>query len=146
MARNPGRPLSPHLTIWKWGPAMLVSILHRATGTALAIGGGIIFVWWLAAAAGGPESYATFSHWIYHADRMRVTADLATLVNVLARLAAIAFTWAFFQHMFSGLRHFVLDTGAGYELKTNKTWSIATIIGSVVVTVALLPIILKGVI
>ena len=32
MARNAARPLSPHLTIWKWGPHMLVSILHRATG------------------------------------------------------------------------------------------------------------------
>lgn len=146
MARNPGRPLSPHLTIWKWGPHMLVSILHRVTGSALAIGGGIIFVWWLAAAAGGPESYATFSHWIYRADAMRDTAGLATIVNVLARLAAIGFTWAFFQHMFTGLRHFVLDTGAGYELKTNKTWSMATLVASVLVTLALLPIILKGVI
>ena len=26
------RPLSPHLQVWRWGPHMLVSILHRATG------------------------------------------------------------------------------------------------------------------
>ena len=45
MARNTARPLSPHLTIWRWGPHMLVSILHRATGTALAIGGGTLFTW-----------------------------------------------------------------------------------------------------
>ena len=30
------RPLSPHLQIWRWGPHMLVSILHRATGDGLA--------------------------------------------------------------------------------------------------------------
>ena len=58
MARNPGRPLSPHLTIWKWGPHMLVSILHRATGVANAIGGGILLIWWLLALAGGEASYA----------------------------------------------------------------------------------------
>ena len=48
MHRNPTRPLSPHLTIWKWGPHMLVSILHRITGAGLAIVGGAAFVWWLA--------------------------------------------------------------------------------------------------
>ncbi len=49
-------------------------------------------------------------------------------------LVAIGLTWSFFQHLFSGLRHFVLDTGAGYELKTNRMGSILTIAGSVVVT------------
>jgi succinate dehydrogenase / fumarate reductase cytochrome b subunit len=39
---------------------MLVSILHRATGTALAVGGGILFTWWLAAAAAGPAASANF--------------------------------------------------------------------------------------
>ena len=33
------RPLSPHLSIWRWGPHMVVSILHRATGVALSIAG-----------------------------------------------------------------------------------------------------------
>ena len=42
MHRNPDRPMSPHLTIWKWGPHMLVSILHRVTGTGLAIVGGVV--------------------------------------------------------------------------------------------------------
>ncbi len=68
MAHNPARPLSPHLSIWKWGPHMLVSILHRATGTALAIGGGLIFTWWLTAAAMSPAAYLVFYHWIVDAD------------------------------------------------------------------------------
>ena len=63
MHRNPERPLSPHLTIWKWGPHMLVSILHRITGTGLAIVGGGVFVWWLLATADGPEAYASFTGW-----------------------------------------------------------------------------------
>jgi len=122
MSRNPGRPLSPHLTVWKWGPAMLVSILHRATGTALAIGGGIAFVWWLVAAASGAEAYDNF---------------LAIATSWFGYLVAVGLTWSFFQHLFSGLRHFVLDTGAGYELKANRIGSILTVVGSIVVTFAI---------
>jgi len=39
---------------------MLVSILHRATGQAMALGGVVLFLWWLIAAATGPEAYAFF--------------------------------------------------------------------------------------
>ena len=53
-ATNP-RPLSPHLTIWRWGPHMTVSILHRATGVALSIAGLAILAWWLLALAQGPR-------------------------------------------------------------------------------------------
>lgn len=122
MNRNPSRPLSPHLTIWKWGPHMAVSILHRVTGVGLAVIGGIVFVWWLAAAASGPDAYATFMGW-------------ATWKWVL--IVPIGLTWALFQHLLSGLRHFVMDIGAGFELRTNKTWAIMTMIGSVLLTVAL---------
>lgn len=122
MSRNPGRPLSPHLTIWKWGPHMLVSILHRATGTGMAIGAGLGFIWWLVAAATGPEAYATF---------------LMVATSWFGYLVAIGLTWAFFQHMFSALRHFVMDIGAGYELKTNKMAALATMVGAVVVTLAI---------
>ncbi len=31
---NDKRPLSPHLQIWRWHPAMLSSILHRASAIA----------------------------------------------------------------------------------------------------------------
>lgn len=119
MSRNPGRPLSPHLTIWKWGPAMAVSILHRATGTALAIGAGLAFIWWLVAAASGAEAYATF---------------LAVATSWFGYLVAIGLTWAFLQHLFSALRHFVLDIGAGYDLKTNRMVAIGTMVGSVLLT------------
>ena len=101
---------------------MLVSILHRATGTALAIGGGVIFVWWLVAAASGPAAYETFY-------------KVAT--SWFGYLVGIGLTWTFFQHLFNGLRHFVMDVGAGFDLKTNKTSALATIGASVLVTLLL---------
>ena len=127
MARNAARPLSPHLTIWKWGPHMLVSILHRATGVALAIGGGIAFTWWLAAAASGPDAYATF---------LDVFTVRSGRLNIIGLVLFVGLTWSFFQHMGTGIRHLVLDTGAGYELKTNKTGALATMAFSVVATLA----------
>lgn len=127
MARNAARPLSPHLTIWKWGPAMLVSILHRATGAALAIGGGVLFVWWLTALAGGEASYAHFI------DLM--TSDKSGKLNLIPAVVLIGLTWSFFQHMCSGIRHLLLDTGAGYELRINKVGSIATIVISLTLTI-----------
>lgn len=132
MAHNPARPLSPHLQIWKWGPHMLVSILHRATGTALAIGGGLIFTWWLVAAATSPKAYAIFYAWVVEA---MPGSGAQSFANILAKLVGFGLSWAFFQHMASGVRHFVLDTGAGYELKVNRLGSILTIVFSVVMTV-----------
>lgn len=119
MHRNPSRPLSPHLTIWKWGPHMLVSILHRITGAGLATVGAAAFVWWLVAAASGAEAYENFLGWATH---------------WTGRVVAIGLTWALFQHTFSGLRHFVMDIGAGYELKTNKSWAVVTIVAGIVAT------------
>jgi succinate dehydrogenase / fumarate reductase, cytochrome b subunit len=121
MSSKPERPLSPHLTIWKWGPHMLVSILHRVTGGALTVAGLAILAWWLAAIAGGELAYGRF---------VKVAGHEAGLI-VLAGL-----TWAFWQHFFSGLRHLVLDTGAGYELKVNRFWSVMTLAGSLLATAA----------
>jgi succinate dehydrogenase / fumarate reductase, cytochrome b subunit len=136
MARNTARPLSPHLTIWKWGPHMLVSILHRATGTALAIGGGVLFTWWLAALAGGEQAYAGF------VDLM--TSDRTGGLNWLPLLIAVGLTWSFFQHLCSGVRHLLLDTGAGYELKRNKAGAMLTMAVAAVLTLAVWGIILGG--
>ena len=35
---NDKRPMSPHLQIWRWHPAMLSSILHRATSIISYVG------------------------------------------------------------------------------------------------------------
>jgi len=129
MSRNPDRPLSPHLSVYKWGPHMLVSILHRVTGGALATAGAAALVWWLVAAASGPEAYQSFAGW--------ATSWLGIVI-------AVGLTWAFFQHLLSGLRHLVLDMGAGFELNTNKFWANMTLIGSAVLTAGLWALILWG--
>lgn len=119
MSSNRERPLSPHLTIWKWGPHMVVSILHRITGTGLTFVGLAVLAWWLAALSGGQESYSGF------------TAIAGNWVG-LTILAGL--TWAFWQHLFSGLRHLVLDTGAGYELRVNRFWAVMTVAASLFAT------------
>ena len=120
MARTSSRPLSPHLTIWKWGPHMAVSIMHRVTGNGLATVGALGLVWWLMAAAIGPEAYATF---------------VSCATSPIGYLVMIGLSWFFFQHLCSGLRHFVLDMGAGYELRTNKSWSIGVFLAGVALTI-----------
>jgi succinate dehydrogenase / fumarate reductase cytochrome b subunit len=119
MHRNPSRPLSPHLTIWRWGPHMLVSILHRVTGSGLATVGAIAFVWWLVAAASGEQAYATFTSW--------ATSWVGIVI-------AVGLTWAMFQHTLSGLRHYVMDIGAGFEIRRNKFWAMMTLAGSITLT------------
>jgi len=111
---------------------MLVSILHRMCGVGLATVGVFAFVWWLVALASGPEGYAVFHNYVVRAPEGN---GLATVTTVLGKLAAIGLTWAFFQHMANGLRHFVLDTGAGYELKTNKTGAVVAMGSALVLTV-----------
>jgi succinate dehydrogenase / fumarate reductase cytochrome b subunit len=129
------RPRSPHLQVYKWSPAMAVSILHRASGDGLAIVGACMFLWWLGALAAGPDAYAAFLACVWH-DPSPEIGTLHQITNIVGKIVLVGLTWAFFQHLFSGLRHFVLDTGAGYELKTNKLWSIAVIAAGVLATAA----------
>lgn len=115
------RPISPHLMDgaalhWRWGPAMLSSILHRVSGVVATVG---IFValWWLGALVSGPESYAFFVE--------QATSWYGTVVLV-------GVSWGVIAHAITGIRHFVLDTGAGYELASNKLWAnVSTVLGFV---------------
>ncbi len=121
MTAPTSRPLSPHLTIWKWGPHMLVSILHRVTGSALTFAGLALLTWWLLAIASGASAYDQF-------------AEAAT--HPVGMFVLVGLTWAFWQHTFSGLRHLFLDMGAGYELKTNKLFAVLTIAAALFATAA----------
>lgn len=114
---------------------MTVSILHRASGDGLAIVGASMFLWWLYAIAAGPEAYAAFVACVWH-DPSPDAGTFHLITNLLGKVVLVGLTWAFFQHLFSGLRHFVLDAGAGYELKTNKMWSIVVIAAGVFATAA----------
>ncbi|MEO7366089.1 MAG: succinate dehydrogenase, cytochrome b556 subunit [Sphingomicrobium sp.] len=119
MASQHPRPLSPHLGVWRWGPHMLVSILHRMTGAALSFAGLAMLVWWLLAIAGGANSYASFSKAAAHP---------------IGLIVMVGLTWAFFQHLLSGIRHLVMDSGAGFELDTNKRFAALTLVGSLFLT------------
>lgn len=121
-ARPRPRPLSPHLSHWKWGVHMAVSILHRVTGHALALVAVPILVWWLLALSSGQDAYKQFF-------------DLAA--GWPGYVVGIGFTWIFFQHLANGVRHLVMDTGAGFDLDDNRRSSTATLIFSLLITVAL---------
>lgn len=127
------RPRAPHLQVYKWGPAMATSILHRVSGDGLAIVGACMFLWWLGALAAGPDAYAALIACVWH-DPSPEAGTFHQITNILGKVVLIGLTWAFFQHLFSGLRHLVLDTGAGYELKTNKLWSTVVILGALLAT------------
>ena len=98
---------------------MVVSILHRATGSALSFAGLGILTWWLVAIASGPDAYATF---------------VGAATHPLGLVVLIGLTWSFFQHLLSGIRHLVMDTGAAFELGVNKTFAILTIVVSLLLT------------
>lgn len=119
MATARSRPLSPHLSIWRWGPNMAASIIHRASGVALSFAGLGILTWWLYAIANGPQAYAEFTK---------------TATSPVGIVVLIGVTWSFFQHLLSGIRHLVMDSGAIFELGINKTSAILTFIGAIVLT------------
>ena len=67
MAQKPNRPISPHLGIYRRGPHMMVSIIHRATGFILATAGILTLTWWLISISGGEASYALFQTYVVDA-------------------------------------------------------------------------------
>lgn len=112
------RPISPHLTVFKLIPTMVMSIVHRITGSALYFGM-LLFAWWVMAAAAGP-AYFDWVNAIYG--------------SWFGRLVLFGFTWALLHHMLGGLRHFVWDTGRGMDKASTTTMAWATLAGSIVLT------------
>ena len=112
------RPLSPHLSVYRWQIQMVTSILHRATGIALALGS-VMVVAGLVALAAGPEAFA------------RVRAFCASWIGILLLLG---WTWSLSFHLLNGIRHLLQDAGMGYEVRTfvRNGWLVS--IGSVVMT------------
>ena len=114
------RPLSPHLQIWKWSVTMTMSILHRATGVANVIGL-LAIVWWLVAAATGPEAYAQF---------------MTFASSLIGKVMFFGWTFSVYLHMLSGLRHLIMDTGYLISLKYSTQavlfiWAFAVILTAV---------------
>jgi len=94
------RPLSPHVSIWRWHVTMASSILHRATGFALYVAA-IGLAIWLMAAAAGPDMYAP------------IGIQLSTWYGQVALYLLVA---ALAYHFANGIRHLVLDVGVGFKI------------------------------
>lgn len=122
------RPLSPHLQIYKPSITMVMSVLHRITGAALFFGT-LLLVVFLVSLAMGKTSFGIVQ---------------AVYGSILGKLVLFGYTWALFHHMCGGLRHFVWDTGAGFERETRMRLAWATLIGSLVLTVLAWSIYLLG--
>src|ERR1700730_2552273 len=94
------RPLSPHLSIYSPLINMVMSILHRITGSALYVGT-LLLAAWLIGVAMGEKQYAFVNGLFGHP---------------LGKLILFGYTWALFHHMLGGVRHLIWDTGRGFQI------------------------------
>jgi succinate dehydrogenase / fumarate reductase cytochrome b subunit len=114
------RPLSPHLQIYRPQLTSVLSITHRATGVALAVGT-LLLVYWLLAAASGPDAYA----------------DARSLLGSwYGRLVLLGFSYALYFHLCNGIRHLFWDVGLGFELRAAYASGTMVIIASLALTIA----------
>ncbi len=122
------RPLSPHLQVYKWQVQMVTSILHRATGIALAVGT-LLVLWGLVSLAGGEESFNQFT---------------TCVGSPIGLVLLFGWSWALFYHLCNGIRHLVQDAGAGYAITQFVRSSWLSIVGSLVLTVLVWAYVLTG--
>ncbi|RXF73790.1 succinate dehydrogenase, cytochrome b556 subunit [Hansschlegelia zhihuaiae] len=114
----PGRPLSPHLQIYRPMLSMMMSIVHRITGGALYVGT-VLVVIWLVSAAAGPSAFATAQ---------------AVYGSILGQLVLFFYTWALVHHALGGVRHLIWDVGHGFEPGQRELLYRATLAGSIGLT------------
>ena len=112
------RPLSPHIQIYRPQWTSFSSILTRITGNALIVAT-VLVVWWLIAAATGPEAFAT--------------AD-AVLRSWLGDLVLLGSLWALWYHALAGFRHLVWSTGRYLEIHVAERFGQAIFALSFVLT------------
>ena len=78
-----------------------------------------LLTWWLWALASGAEDYEKF---------------VEQAMNPVGIFVLVGLTWAFWQHTLSGMRHLVMDSGAGMELRVNRFFALLTVAGSLFLT------------
>jgi len=113
------RPLSPHLTIYRFTITMAMSIAHRITGAALYVGV-LLLAWFLIAASTDAATFGAFS---------------AFIDSIIGQLILFGFTWALFHHLLGGVRHFLWDVGYGMDAPLREQMAWATLIGGFALTV-----------
>lgn len=116
------RPLSPHLGVYKIMYTTSLSILHRITGGAAAVGF-LLLVWWLMALATGPDAY---------------TRAMQCLGSPFAKLLLVGFTFSFVYHFCNGIRHLVWDTGRGLERAQARRSGAIVVVAALVFTAVII--------
>ena len=116
---NTDRPLSPHLQIYKPQLTSMLSILHRMTGAALALGS-VMLAWWLFAALAGEHAFS-------------LLRDFRE--SLIGQLMLFGWLFCFVYHFLNGIRHLKWDAGFGLELKSVYRTGYIVVIGSVILTV-----------
>ena len=112
------RPTSPHLQIYRWQIGNTLSILHRVTGAALAVGL-LALSGWLMSLAAGPDTYAAAMRFFHGPFGLAVV---------------IGWSFAFFYHLLNGVRHLFWDAGRGFERRPRHTSGWAAVIGALALT------------
>jgi succinate dehydrogenase / fumarate reductase cytochrome b subunit len=110
------RPLSPHLQIYRWPLAMAVSILHRTTGVALAVGT-LLLLWVLLSLSAGPQAYAEAR---------------ALCGSPVGLVLLFGWSWALCFHLVNGIRHLFWDMGKGYSIQQAKMSGIVVVVVSLI--------------
>jgi succinate dehydrogenase / fumarate reductase cytochrome b subunit len=117
-ATSRARPLSPHLQIYKPQITSMLSILHRITGVALAVGSVLLAVW-LAAAGSAPPLFNALN---------------AFLGTWFGKFLLLGWSIALFYHLANGIRHLFWDAGYGFDLETMRISGKAVIVATIVMT------------
>jgi len=112
------RPLSPHLSIYRWPITMTLSILHRVTGVALSIGF-VMLAAWLLSATVGVDAYDHFAN---------------VMQSVGGRALLVLFSLAFFFHLANGVRHLIWDLGYGFEIPQANASSWVVLVVTILLT------------
>jgi len=114
------RPLSPHLTVYRWQITMALSSLHRITGLLLSLGAFALAIW-LVALASGSSAYGQV---------------LEIYASAWFKAPLLAWTFCFFFHLANGVRHLAWDTGAGFERGRIRATGWAVVLFALVATAA----------
>ncbi len=112
------RPLSPHLQIYRPQLTSVLSITHRATGIALAIGT-IFLVGWLWSAAYNSNCFNSINTFF---------------TSILGRIMLVGWSFAFYFHLCNGIRHLFWDIGKGFEIPHAYRSGYAVVIVTIVLT------------
>lgn len=118
LSSPPNRPLSPHLQIYKLPLTAVLSITHRITGVALAMGL-LFFGYSLMSISLSAESYL-------HTQ--------ALLTHPLGKLLLWLFIYALFFHLCHGIRHLLWDLGKGFAKENMNKHALLELVTSVNLT------------